>query len=165
VRGSAIEAGATYTAVVETSKGTFTIELAHDESPHATASFVKLAREGFFDGTVFHRIVPGFVIQGGDPTGTGTGGPGYTTTDEVPAGTRYSHGTAAMAKTAADPPGTAGSQFFVVTARDANLPPDYALLGKVGEGIGVVDRIGELGTGEGKPTERVEIEHVTLKAD
>jgi peptidyl-prolyl cis-trans isomerase B (cyclophilin B) len=164
-KGPVIETAKTYTAVVETNKGTFTFQLAPDESPNTTASFVKLADKGFFDGTVFHRIVPGFVIQGGDPTGKGTGGPGYTTHDQVPSGTIYTHGTVAMAKTAAEPPGTAGSQFFVVTAKNASLPPEYALLGQVRDGIDVVDRIGTLGKPDGKPTERVEIEHLTIKTE
>ena len=140
--GGAIESGKTYDAVVDTNKGSFTIRLDTDDSPHTTASFVKLAEKGFFDGTIFHRIVPGFVIQGGDPKGNGTGGPGYTTVDEVPQDARYTHGVVAMAKTAAEPAGTAGSQFFVVTAQDAGLPPDYAILGRVTDGIDVVDRIG-----------------------
>ncbi|HEV8250189.1 MAG TPA: peptidylprolyl isomerase, partial [Gaiellaceae bacterium] len=113
-------------------------------APQAAASFANLAKIGFFDGTSFHRIVPGFVIQGGDPTGTGSGGPGYTTVDKPPAGTRYPRGTVAMAKTAVEPPGTAGSQFFVVT-QDAPLPPDYAVIGSVTDGMQTVERIEALG--------------------
>ena len=116
----------------------------------------------YFDGTVFHRIVPGFVIQGGDPTGTGGGGPGYKTVDKPPASTRYTHGVVAMAKTQAEAPGTSGSQFFVVTARDAGLPPDYAVLGKVVQGLDVVDRIGKLGDVNERPTELVQIEHAAV---
>lgn len=151
-------------AVVKTSEGTFTIRLDVADSPNAVASFEKLAKKGFFKGTIFHRIVPGFVIQGGDPTGTGSGGPGYTTTDPPPTNAKYTHGVVAMAKTATEAPGTAGSQFFVVTAQDAQLPPDYALLGKVVSGLDVVDRIGKLGnpTTE-QPTKRVVIESVTIR--
>jgi peptidyl-prolyl cis-trans isomerase B (cyclophilin B) len=164
-KGGVIESGKTYTAVVDTSKGTFTFQLDTEDSPNTTASFAKLAEKGFFDGTNFHRIVPGFVIQGGDPTGKGTGGPGYTTVDVPPSDALYTHGVVAMAKTAADPPGTAGSQFFVVTGKNANLPPEYALLGEVDRGIDVVDAIGKLGNqATGKPTERVEIKHVTIKS-
>jgi peptidyl-prolyl cis-trans isomerase B (cyclophilin B) len=149
-------------AVVTSTHGQFTIELDADASPRAVESFVDLARKGFFDGTVFHRIVPGFVIQGGDPTGTGTGGPGYQTVDPPDSGTTYEQGVVAMAKTADDPPGTAGSQFFVVTADDAGLPPEYAVIGAVTDGLDVVMRIGELGDAAQKPTERVGIERVTV---
>jgi peptidyl-prolyl cis-trans isomerase B (cyclophilin B) len=131
-------------------------------SPQAAASFVSLARRRFYDNTVFHRIVPGFVIQGGDPTGSGTGGPGYSTRDVPPRNARYLKGTVAMAKTGAEPPGTAGSQFYIVTAPDAGLPPEYALLGKVVRGQRVVDQIGELGDpasgGAGTPLQPVVIE-------
>jgi cyclophilin family peptidyl-prolyl cis-trans isomerase len=149
-------------AVVATTHGEFTIELDAGASPKAVESFADLARKGFFDGTVFHRIVPGFVIQGGDPTGTGTGGPGYQTVDQPDAGTTYEQGVVAMAKKADDPPGTAGSQFFVVTADDAGLPPEYAVIGTVSDGLDVVMRIGELGDAAQKPTERVEIQQMTI---
>ena len=135
----------TYRVAVVTSCGTFTIALNRTLSPKTAASFVALVRRDFFDGTAFHRIVPGFVIQGGDPSGTGGGGPGYTTVDRPPPGTRYTRGVVAMAKTQAEAAGTAGSQFFVVTADDAGLPPDYAVLGKVIRGLEVVDRIESLG--------------------
>jgi peptidyl-prolyl cis-trans isomerase B (cyclophilin B) len=149
-------------ANVRTSHGEFTFELDSDASPNAVASFVDLAGKGFFDGTVFHRIVPGFVIQGGDPTGTGTGGPGHSTVDPPAPGTTYEQGVVAMAKTATDPPGTAGSQFFVVTADDAGLPPDYAVIGRVSEGLDTVLRIGELGDASQRPTERVTVESVAV---
>jgi peptidyl-prolyl cis-trans isomerase B (cyclophilin B) len=156
----------TYDVLIKTNCGAFTIRLAVKTSPATTASFASLVQKGFFDGTVFHPIVPGFVIQGGDPTGTGASGPGYTTVDAPPASTRYTLGVVAMAKTGAEPPGTAGSQFFVVTAQDAQLPPDYAVLGKVVQGQATVDRIGKLGDpasgGQGVPTETVEIEKATL---
>jgi peptidyl-prolyl cis-trans isomerase B (cyclophilin B) len=150
------------TATVRTTHGEFSFDLDETASPKAVASFVELAGKGFFDGTVFHRIVPGFVIQGGDPTGTGTGGPGYSTVDTPGADTTYEQGVVAMAKTASDPPGTAGSQFFVVTADDAGLPPDYAVIGRVTDGMDVVLAIGELGDASQKPTERVAVESVTI---
>ena len=111
----------TYDITFATNCGAFTIRLATKTSPATTASFVGLAEKGFFDHTIFHRIVPGFVIQGGDPTGTGTGGPGYTTVDAPPASTKYTLGVAAMAKSVDEPPGAAGSQFFIVTAADAQV--------------------------------------------
>jgi len=158
-----LDPGKTYDVTLETNEGSFTIRLDQEQSPHATASFVYLVKLGYFDHTRFHRIVPGFVIQGGDPSGTGTCGPGYTTVDTPPAGATYTHGVVAMAKTAAQPPGTAGSQFFVVTAANAGLPPDYAIIGKVVSGIAVVDRIGKLGNPQTQqPTARVEIERATV---
>jgi cyclophilin family peptidyl-prolyl cis-trans isomerase len=115
------------------------------------------------DGLAFHRIVPGFVIQGGDPNGDGSGGPGYTTVDTPPSDAKYTKGVVAMAKSAAEAPGTSGSQFFVVTAADAQLPPDYALLGKVTKGLDVVERIGQLGDPATElPTKRVVIQKATL---
>ena len=156
----------TYEVQIATNCGSFTIRLAVKTSPATTASFASLVQKHFFDGTVFHRIVPGFVIQGGDPTGSGSGGPGYTTVDIPPASTRYTLGVVAMAKTGAEPAGTSGSQFFVVTAQDAQLPPDYAVLGTIAKGQAVVGKIGELGDpssgGQGVPTETVEIEKATL---
>jgi cyclophilin family peptidyl-prolyl cis-trans isomerase len=156
----------TYDVAIKTNCGSFTIRLAVKTSPATTASFASLVQKGFFDGTVFHRIVPGFVIQGGDPTGSGSGGPGYSTVDIPPASTRYTLGVVAMAKTGAEPPGTSGSQFFVVTAQDAQLPPDYAVLGTVVSGQATVDKVGQLGDpssgGQGTPTETVEIEKATL---
>ena len=161
-----LSASKTYDVTFTTNCGSFTIRLATKTSPATTASFASLARKGFFDHTIFHRIVPGFIIQGGDPTATGTGGPGYTTIDPPPASTRYTLGVAAMAKGANDPPGTSGSQFFVVTAADAQLPPEYAVLGKVVRGLPVVQKIGRLGDpasgGEGAPTETVEIQKATV---
>jgi peptidyl-prolyl cis-trans isomerase B (cyclophilin B) len=106
--------------------------------------------------------VPDFVIQGGDPTATGTGGPGYTTVDDPPPTASYGHGVVAMAKTGADLPGTAGSQFFIVTTADAGLPPEYAIVGTVTEGIEVVDEIGSLGGLDEQPTQVVEIEKATV---
>jgi peptidyl-prolyl cis-trans isomerase B (cyclophilin B) len=148
---------------VATNLGRFSFSLDVKDSPCVTSSFASLVRRGFFDGTIFHRIVPGFVIQGGDPTGTGTGGPGYSVKDTPPSDARYTKGVVAMAKTQSEPPGTAGSQFFVVTAPDAGLTPDYALLGKVTDGLKVVERIGRLGDpATEKPTRRVAVLRMTV---
>jgi cyclophilin family peptidyl-prolyl cis-trans isomerase len=152
-----------YDVTLKTNKGSFTFRLDQKQSPHATASFDALVRAGYFDHTRFHRIVPGFVIQGGDPSGTGTCGPGYTTVDTPPSDASYTHGVVAMAKTGAEPAGTAGSQFFIVTGANAGLPPDYAIIGKVTDGLDVVDRIGKLGDASEQPTEVVEIEQATVK--
>jgi peptidyl-prolyl cis-trans isomerase B (cyclophilin B) len=162
-----LDASKTWTAVVETSCGSFTIKLDVKDSPHTTASFVSLARSGFYDDTTFHRIVPGFVIQGGDPTATGTGGPGYSVVDRPPAKTSYAPGVVAMAKTQTEPPGTAGSQFFVVTGDASFLTPDYALLGKVVDGMAVADKIGRLGDPSdpnGTPTQVVVVRRITISS-
>jgi peptidyl-prolyl cis-trans isomerase B (cyclophilin B) len=157
-----LDPNATYIVTLRTSCGEIAIRLDQKTSPKTTASFAHLARTGFYDGTAFHRIVPGFVIQGGDPTGSGTGGPGYSTRDVPPQNARYVKGTVAMAKSPTEPPGAAGSQFYIVTAPDAGLPPEYALLGKVVRGQRVVDEIGELGDpasgGAGAPLQPVVIE-------
>ena len=158
-----LEEGKTYSLVVQTNKGAFTIELDRETAPCTSASFVSLANKGFFNGIKFHRIVPGFVIQGGDPTGKGTGGPGYSTVDVPPDDAKYTKGVVAMAKTPTEPAGTAGSQFFVVTADDSGLGPDYAVLGKVVEGLDVVEKIGKLGGPDERPTEPVEIETVKVE--
>jgi cyclophilin family peptidyl-prolyl cis-trans isomerase len=157
-----LAANVVYEVTLTTNCGAFTIRLDQAQSPHVVASFVALARSGFFDETIFHRIARGFVIQGGDPTQTGNGGPGYTTVDRPPAGARYTLGVVAMAKTDVQPPGTSGSQFFVVTAANAGLPPDYAIIGKVVRGLAVVKRIGLLGNAEQLPTMVVEIEKATV---
>ena len=153
--------------VVKTNKGDFTFDLATDTSPCTTASFAGLVRKGFFDGLTFHRIVPGFVIQGGDPEGNGMGGPGYSVVDKPPADTKYERGLVAMAKTQTDPPGTSGSQFFVVTSDGVSLPPDYAVLGNVTDGMDVVEKIGKLGNPSdpaGTPTEKVTIDKMELES-
>ena len=160
-----LEDGKTYEVAVKTNKGDFRFELATDTSPCTTASFAGLVQKGFYDGLTFHRIVPGFVIQGGDPAGDGTGGPGYSVVDKPPADTTYDMGVVAMAKTGADPPGTSGSQFFVVSADGVHLPPEYAILGHVTNGIDVVEKIGRLGDPNdpsGTPTERIVMEDVKL---
>ena len=131
--------------VVETNCGNFTIALDEKASPKTVASVAGLAESGFYDDTTFHRIVPGFVIQGGDPTATGTGGPGYSTVDTPAETTKYTKGVVAMAKTPTEAPGTSGSQFFVVTGEDIGLPPEYAVIGEVTDGLDVVEKIGKLG--------------------
>ena len=152
-------------ATVETSCGSFTIGLDTENSPKTTNSFAFLAEQGFYDGTIFHGIAPGFVIRAGDPTATGTGGPGYTVTEPPPQDTTYKKGLVAMAKTVVEPPGASGSQFFVVTApADAGLPPDYAVLGQVEEGMDVVETIGRLGDPSEQPTQVVTIDKVTIDA-
>ena len=162
----ALDPSKRHQVIFETNHGSFTVTLDVETSPKTSASIAALARRGFFDGTICHRIVPGFVIQCGDPTGTGTGGPGYSTRDPVPPGTKYVKGVVAMAKTAAEPAGTAGSQFFVVTGADIGLPAEYGLLGKVTDGLDVVDKIGKLGDpATEEPTERVEIERATVTAN
>jgi peptidyl-prolyl cis-trans isomerase B (cyclophilin B) len=134
--------GKTYVATVSTNCGDFQITLDAKRAPKTGGSFRSLADKGFYDGTTFHRIVEGFVIQGGDPKGDGTGGPGYSVVEAPPKNLAYTKGVVAMAKTGSEPPGTSGSQFFVVTAEKAPLPPDYALLGKVTSGEDVVEKIG-----------------------
>ena len=156
-----------YDLILDTSCGKIDIRLDQRTSPRTTASVVCLARAGFYDGTVFHRIVPDFVIQGGDPTGSGMGGPGYSTRDKPPADTTYLKGTVAMAKTEAEPAGTSGSQFYIVTGADAGLPPDYAVLGKVVGGLDVAEQIGQLGDpasgGAGTPLKPVVIEKASVR--
>jgi peptidyl-prolyl cis-trans isomerase B (cyclophilin B) len=152
-------------AVFETSCGPFEIELDTRRAPRTTASFAHLIEEGVYDGTGFHRVAPDFVIQGGDPAGDGTGGPGYFVDEPPPADLAYTEGTVAMAKTAAEPPGRSGSQFYVVTGPDAGLPPEYALVGEVVEGAEVVNAIEDLGPpgGDGAPSQPVVIEGATLE--
>jgi peptidyl-prolyl cis-trans isomerase B (cyclophilin B) len=159
---AALASGKTYRLAVATNCGSFTIQLDLKTAPNASASMVSLAKSGFFANTIFHRIVPGFVIQGGDPTGTGQGGPGYQTVDKPPKNAKYTLGVVAMAKTGSEKPGTAGSQFFVVTGADAGLPADYAVLGKVVSGLDTVKRIGQLGDSSEQPTAVVEIKSVKV---
>jgi cyclophilin family peptidyl-prolyl cis-trans isomerase len=161
--------GSEQRVTVRTNCGDFTIWLDLASAPRTAASFVALAESGFYDDTVFHRIVPGFVIQGGDPTGSdpataGSGGPGYKTRDVPPSDARYTRGVVAMAKAGDEAPGTAGSQFFVVTGADVGLPPEYAVLGKVTQGLDVVERIGRLGDAQEQPTEVVVVEGMTVRA-
>lgn len=153
--------------VVSTSEGDFEIALDVEASPATTTSFRMLVESGFYDGLNFNRVVDGFVIQGGDPLAddaqlAGSGGPGYYVDEPVPEGTEYTEGVVAMAKTAVDPSGRSGSQFFVVSGQDTGLPPDYAYLGTVASGLDTVKRIESLGVADGPPRKEVTIESMTV---
>ena len=155
----AIDAQKRYTAVMQTSKGSMTIALDPAAAPRTVNSFVFLARNGYYDGVVFHRIIPGFVVQGGDPTGTGRGGPGYKFADELPPAGRYEVGSLAMANSG---PNTNGSQFFIISGSDGvRLPPSYSLFGKVVAGLETVTALDAVGSSGGSPKERVQIDSVT----
>jgi cyclophilin family peptidyl-prolyl cis-trans isomerase len=149
-----------YTAEMVTSEGTLAIALDPIGAPNTVNNFVFLARYHYYDGVIFHRIIPGFVLQGGDPTGTGRGGPGYRFADELPKGGRYEIGSLAMANAGPD---TNGSQFFVISGpQGVRLPPQYALFGQVVKGLEVVSTIDAIGTGSGTPKQKVTIESVTI---
>jgi cyclophilin family peptidyl-prolyl cis-trans isomerase len=155
-----IDTTKTYTASMVTSMGTLEILLDPLGAPTTVNSFVFLARWHYYDGIVFHRIIPGFVLQGGDPAGTGAGGPGYRFADELPKPGRYELGSLAMANAG---PNTNGSQFFVISGPDGvRLPPLYALFGKVVSGLDVVTAINDVGTPSGKPRQDVTIDSVTI---
>jgi peptidylprolyl isomerase/peptidyl-prolyl cis-trans isomerase B (cyclophilin B) len=155
-----IDTAKSYTATMVTSKGTLEIVLDALGAPLTVNNFVYLARWHYYDGIVFHRVIPGFVLQGGDPSGNGTGGPGYRFADELPKAGRYELGSLAMANAGAN---TNGSQFFVISGPDGvRLPPLYALFGKVVKGLDVVSTINEIGTPSGTPREKVIIESVTI---
>lgn len=158
----------TVEATIRTSCGEIVLALDASGFPGTVDSFVFLARQGYYDGTVFHRIAPGFVAQGGDPTATGRGGPGYSIPDEFPAeGFVYRRGVVAMASAGR---GTTGSQFFIVIGDDAeNLPPSFNVLGEVTAGFDVLDRLNEVpvefqrgGTEQSRPTETVYIETIEI---
>jgi peptidyl-prolyl cis-trans isomerase B (cyclophilin B) len=152
-----------YTVTIKTDRGTIVADLDPRLAPKTVNNFVSLARRGFYDGLTFHRVVPGFVIQGGDPRGDGTGDPGYRVVERPPAGTAYTRGVVAMAKAGQEAAGTSGSQFFVVTAQDAQLPPDYAVLGRVTGGLGVVRRIEAVPTdAQDRPRDPVVIRSVRV---
>jgi peptidyl-prolyl cis-trans isomerase B (cyclophilin B) len=157
-----LKQGKTYVARVLTNCGEFDITL-DPRSPRTGGSFKTLVDKRFYDGLSFHRIVAGFVIQGGDPEGDGNGGPGFQIVEPPPQDLTYSKGVVAMAKAETDPAGTSESQFFVVTGEDAGLPPDYALLGKVTKGQDVVDKIGvaEVGPDE-KPLQPIVIRQIRI---
>jgi peptidyl-prolyl cis-trans isomerase B (cyclophilin B) len=150
------------TAVVRTNCGNFQIALDAQRAPLTVNSFAFLAKMGFYDGLTFHRVVPGFVIQGGDPHGDGRGGPGYSVDEPPPADLVYERGVVAMAKSLDQGPGRSGSQFFIVLA-DAELPPEYALLGRVSSGMKVVQRIGRLGTPSEQPRQTVLIKRIAIR--
>ena len=147
-----------YTATIETSAGTLVAELNADDAPATVNNFVFLAGEGFYDGAIFHRVIPGFMIQGGDPTGTGRGGPGYRFNDE-PVTRKYMRGTLAMANAG---PNTNGSQFFVMHA-DYALPPNYTIFGQLTKGYDVLDAIATAPTGaQDRPNEPVQMTSVNV---
>lgn len=156
-----IDPGASYTAVLNTTAGAITVELLASDAPNTVNNFVFLAREGFYDNAIFHRTIPGFMIQGGDPTGTGTGGPGYRFADE-PVNRPYSRGVMAMANAG---PNTNGSQFFLMHA-DYALPPAYTIFGQAVAGVETIDMIATAPTqsgGEGSsPVNPVSIQSVEI---
>ncbi len=154
----AIDLSTTYTATLHTTQGDMVLELDAARSPIAVNNFVFLAREGFYDGVIFHRVVPGFVIQGGDPTGTGRGGPGYKFRDELESLGSYKRGTVAMANAG---PNTNGSQFFICLA-DVGLPHAYTIFGQCTEGMDAVDAVAALPRAGEKPTEDAVIKSVTI---
>lgn len=148
-----------YSATIETNHGTIEIELLEERSPQTVNNFVSLARDGFYDGVIFHRVISGFMIQGGDPTGTGRGGPGYKFRDELEGTGDYSRGTVAMANAG---PNTNGSQFFICHG-DAPLPHSYTIFGKVTSGMDAVDAIAALDTDRAdKPKSDAVMEKVTI---
>ena len=150
-----------YTATIETSAGTMTAELFVNEAPRTVNNFVTLARDGFYEGLIFHRVIKGFMIQGGDPTGTGRGGPGYKFEDE-PVKRSYKRGTLAMANSG---PNTNGSQFFVMHS-DYGLPPNYTIFGKLTAGEEVVDAIASARTdANDRPAEPTRIERVEINEE
>ena len=153
-----IDPAKSYSATIETSAGSMTAELFPDDAPSTVNNFVFLARDGFYDEVIFHRVISGFMIQGGDPTGTGRGGPGYRFDDE-PVTRSYDRGTLAMANAG---PNTNGSQFFIMHA-DYPLPPNYTIFGKLTAGEDVVDAIAGAQTGPNdRPVEPVAISGITI---
>lgn len=160
---SAQTKGNTMTATVETNKGTFSFVLFPEDAPNTVANFVDLAKKGFYDGTIFHRVIAGFVIQGGDPTGTGMGGPGYTIKAEFNK-RKHVAGTVAMAR--AGDPDSAGSQFYVCLAPAPHLDGGYTVFGKVIEGMDVVQSIGSVPTDrDGRPLEKIVMKKVSVKEE
>ncbi len=154
-----------YTVTLATNCGAIAIELDVKHAPRTTASFAYLVRRGFYNDLTFHRVAANFVIQGGDPDGDGSGGPGYTIVERPPSSLQYTRGTVAMAKTATDPAGASGSQFFIVTASEVELPPQYALVGTVVGSMAGVNAISKLATippQDGQPVHPVVISQATL---
>jgi cyclophilin family peptidyl-prolyl cis-trans isomerase len=159
----AIDPAKHYTATIDTSLGTMTAELFASEAPNTVNNFVFLARQGFYDGVTFHRVIPNFMAQTGDPTGTGTGGPGYRFPDEKVT-RKYERGTLAMANAG---PNTNGSQFFIVH-KDYALQPNYTIFGRVTDGLDTLDKIATTPTGPGKggpDTPRTPITINSIKID
>lgn len=154
-----IDTNKTYTATIVTNKGTMTAELFAKDAPKTVNNFVFLANDKFYDGLIFHRVIKGFMIQGGDPTGTGTGGPGYKFADEAVT-KKYNKGILAMANSG---PNTNGSQFFIMHA-DYPLPPNYTIFGQVTDGLEVIDAIANSPVGASdKPTQPMVIESITIQ--
>lgn len=155
-----IDDSRSYQALVETTEGSFTIDLDAEAAPLTVNNFVFLSRYHYYDGVIFHRVIPDFVVQGGDPQGTGRGGPGYRFADELPEAGAYQLGSVAMANSGVD---TNGSQFFIVTGpTGVALPPNYSLFGQVTEGMEVVEAIEDLGSPGGAPREVVTIESIQI---
>ncbi len=157
----AIDVNAAYTATMKTSKGAITIALDPSQAPKTVNNFVFLSKNGFYDGLTFHRVIPGFMIQGGDPAGTGSGGPGYEFADELPNANTYKIGSVAMANAG---PNTNGSQFFIVTGPNGvSLPPSYSLFGQVTKGQAVANAIAQVPRDStDKPNAPVTIQSVTI---
>ncbi|HWX87789.1 MAG TPA: peptidylprolyl isomerase [Solirubrobacteraceae bacterium] len=163
----ALDPAKRYVVSLATNCGTIEIALDVQRAPRTTASFAYLVKRGFYDNLTFHRVAAGFVIQGGDPNGDGSGGPGYKVVEPPPNDLRYTLGTVAMAKTSSDPAGASGSQFFIVTAPQAPLPPQYALVGNVVGSFAGVKRISKLPTDppqDGEPKTPVVISRATLSS-
>jgi cyclophilin family peptidyl-prolyl cis-trans isomerase len=159
-----IDAANAYRATIRTSHGDISVELFADRSPTTVNNFVFLAREGFYDGVIFHRVIKGFMIQGGDPTGTGTGGPGYRFRDELDAAREFGYGPGILAMANAGP-NTNGSQFFLMH-RDNPLPPAYAVFGRTTAGLEVIDAIANTPTGPNdRPVTDVVIHGVDIVED
>jgi cyclophilin family peptidyl-prolyl cis-trans isomerase len=147
-----------YTASIETTAGTMTAEFFPEDAPMTVNNFVFLARDGYYEDVIFHRVIPNFMIQGGDPGGTGSGGPGYRFKDE-PVKRKYARGTLAMANAG---PNTNGSQFFIMHA-DYGLPPNYTIFGKLTSGEDVLDAIATAPTGgQDRPRDPVKMTQVTI---
>jgi peptidyl-prolyl cis-trans isomerase A (cyclophilin A) len=148
-------------AVFETTQGTFKVELFEDKAPITTKNFITLVNKGFYNGLIFHRVIDGFMIQGGDPKGNGTGGPGYTIPDEFNSSLRHSsEGILSMANAG---PNTGGSQFFITLVATPWLDNKHAVFGKVVEGMDVVRKIGKVKTGmQDKPLEDVVMKKITI---
>jgi peptidyl-prolyl cis-trans isomerase B (cyclophilin B) len=155
----------TYYVTLWTNCGNFTVKVDAKRSPNAAASFVNLAQHAFYNKTVIFQIKKGAFFVGGDPTGTGRGGPGYTTFDRVPSGSTYVYGAVVMERPARKPAGTAGSQFLVVTAHDAKLSPVYAFVGSVSHGPGVINRIALYGNSQQKPSIAIVVEKAKVSTE
>lgn len=156
-----IDLDSSLVAKLDTTQGDITIELDPARAPLAVNNFVFLARDGYYDGVIFHRVVPEFVIQGGDPTGTGRGGPGYKFEDELPKAGRYEVGSVAMANAG---PNTNGSQFFLISGQSGvRLPPQYSLFGKIVKGLDVLEAMQSVETDRNdRPKTDVVIQSVTI---